>query len=62
MMAKQGVKGKICFVSSTLGYMGLPGYASYSPGKHALMGVFRCHFGVPSITSSTSRLSRILAL
>jgi len=39
MMAKQGVKGKICFVSSTLGYMGLLGYASYSPGKHALMGL-----------------------
>jgi 3-dehydrosphinganine reductase len=51
MMAKQGVKGKICFVSSTLGYMGLLGYASYSPGKHALMGVFTCDFGGSSTES-----------
>lgn len=62
MMAKQGVKGKICFVSSVLGYMGLLGYASYSPGKHALMGVFTCRLGVPLLKSSTSRLSRIFAL
>ncbi|EIW74911.1 oxidoreductase [Coniophora puteana RWD-64-598 SS2] len=38
-MAKQGVKGKIVLVSSTLGYMSFVGYASYSPAKHALRGL-----------------------
>jgi len=36
MMARQSRKGKITFVSSTLGYMTLIGYSSYCPGKHAL--------------------------
>ena len=30
---------KIVLVSSTLGYMSFVGYASYSPGKHALRGL-----------------------
>jgi len=38
-MARTRKKGKICFVSSTLGYMSLIGYASYSPAKHALRGL-----------------------
>jgi hypothetical protein len=39
MMAKQGVKGRIVFVGSTLGYMSFIGWAGYSPAKHALIGV-----------------------
>ncbi|EGO03057.1 hypothetical protein SERLA73DRAFT_131545 [Serpula lacrymans var. lacrymans S7.3] len=38
-MAREGKKGKIIFVSSTLGYMSLVGYTSYSPAKHALRGL-----------------------
>lgn len=38
-MVKTRKKGKICFVSSTLGYMSLIGYGSYSPAKHALRGL-----------------------
>ena len=38
-MIKKREKGKICFVSSTLGYMSFIGYASYSPAKHALRGL-----------------------
>uniref|UniRef100_A0A0W0FBR0 3-dehydrosphinganine reductase n=1 Tax=Moniliophthora roreri TaxID=221103 RepID=A0A0W0FBR0_MONRR len=36
MMVRQNRKGKIAFVSSTLGFMTFVGHASYSPGKHAL--------------------------
>ena len=39
-MAKQGVPGRIVFVGSTLGYMSFIGWAGYSPGKHALVGMF----------------------
>jgi len=38
-MIKTHKKGKICFVSSTLGFMSVVGYASYAPGKHALRGL-----------------------
>ena len=38
-MIKTRKKGKICFVSSTLGYMAMIGYASYAPAKHALRGL-----------------------
>ncbi|KAF9484789.1 oxidoreductase [Pholiota conissans] len=39
-MAKEHKKGaKIVLVSSTLGYMSFVGWASYSPGKHALRGL-----------------------
>ncbi|KAF8200228.1 oxidoreductase [Pholiota molesta] len=39
-MAKEKKKGaKIVLVSSTLGYMSFLGWASYSPGKHALRGL-----------------------
>jgi 3-dehydrosphinganine reductase len=38
-MIRTRKKGKICFVSSTLGYMALVGYASYAPAKHALRGL-----------------------
>jgi 3-dehydrosphinganine reductase len=31
-------KGKIVFVSSVLGYFGMIGYSTYSPGKHAIRG------------------------
>lgn len=40
MMAKQGIPGRIVFVGSTLGYMSFIGWAGYSPGKHALVGMF----------------------
>jgi 3-dehydrosphinganine reductase len=32
-------KGHIAFVSSTVGYMGIMGYASYAPSKFALVGL-----------------------
>ncbi|KAF7327307.1 3-ketodihydrosphingosine reductase TSC10 [Mycena kentingensis (nom. inval.)] len=38
-MVRDGVKGKILFVSSILGYMSFLGYASYTPPKHALRGL-----------------------
>lgn len=38
-MIRTRKKGKICFVSSTLGYMSMIGYASYAPAKHALRGL-----------------------
>lgn len=39
-MAKTHKAGaKIVLVSSTLGYMSFVGWASYSPGKHALRGL-----------------------
>jgi len=39
-MARENKKGgKIVLVSSTLGYMSFLGFASYSPGKHALRGL-----------------------
>jgi len=37
-MAREKRKGKIVFVSSTLGYMSFVGWSSYSPAKHALRG------------------------
>jgi 3-dehydrosphinganine reductase len=39
-MARDRSRGKIVFVSSLLGYMGIVGYSSYTPGKHALRGEF----------------------
>ncbi|KAJ7938221.1 oxidoreductase [Mycena leptocephala] len=38
-MVRDGSKGKIVLVSSTLGYMSFVGWASYSPAKHALRGL-----------------------
>ncbi|KAL1946736.1 hypothetical protein VTO73DRAFT_14840 [Trametes versicolor] len=38
-MVKQGVKGKVVFVSSVLGYFSIVGYSTYSPGKFALRGL-----------------------
>lgn len=38
-MIKEGVHGKIVFVSSLLGYMSIVGYSSYSPAKSALRGL-----------------------
>ncbi|KAI0323114.1 oxidoreductase [Amylostereum chailletii] len=38
-MAQSRSQGKIVFVSSILGYAGLIGYSTYSPGKHALRGL-----------------------
>ena len=37
-MARQGKKGKIILISSTLGYMSFVGYGNYAPAKHALRG------------------------
>ena len=34
--------GRICLVSSMLGFMGLFGYAAYSASKHAIAGYARC--------------------
>lgn len=39
MVRENKKKGKIVLVSSTLGYMSLIGYSSYSPAKHALRGL-----------------------
>lgn len=39
LMVSQNRTGHITFVSSTLGLMTIPGYASYVPGKHALRGL-----------------------
>ncbi|KDQ12773.1 hypothetical protein BOTBODRAFT_56572 [Botryobasidium botryosum FD-172 SS1] len=38
-MVRESAKGKIIFVSSTLGYMTFLGYASYAPAKHAMRGL-----------------------
>ncbi|PIL32209.1 hypothetical protein GSI_05454 [Ganoderma sinense ZZ0214-1] len=38
-MVKQGIKGKIIFVSSVLGFMGIVGYSNYTPGKFAIRGL-----------------------
>lgn len=38
-MVAQGVKGKIMFTSSVLGYFSIVGYSTYSPGKFALRGL-----------------------
>ncbi|KAI0061609.1 oxidoreductase [Artomyces pyxidatus] len=46
-MVAQRRKGHITFVSSMLGLMTVPGYASYAPAKHALRGLadtLRCEF------------------
>ncbi|WFD22093.1 hypothetical protein MEQU1_000755 [Malassezia equina] len=37
-MKQHGVHGKIVFVSSVLGFMGMVGYAQYSPMKYAIRG------------------------
>ncbi len=37
-MVRTCTKGKIVFVSSILGYFGMIGYSTYSPGKHAIRG------------------------
>ena len=36
---KNGTKGKIVFISSTLGLMGMVGYSPYSPTKFAIRGL-----------------------
>jgi len=38
-MVDTRTKGKIVFVSSILGYFGMIGYSTYSPGKHAIRGL-----------------------
>lgn len=38
-MLRTHTKGKIVFVSSVLGYFGMIGYSTYSPGKHAIRGL-----------------------
>lgn len=40
-MIANGIKGKIVFVSSVLGFMGLVGYSQYSPMKYAVRGMFK---------------------
>ncbi|SHO76569.1 Similar to S.cerevisiae protein TSC10 (3-ketosphinganine reductase) [Malassezia sympodialis ATCC 42132] len=41
-MKQHGVHGKIVFVSSVLGFMGMVGYAQYSPMKYAIRGLAEC--------------------
>jgi 3-dehydrosphinganine reductase len=36
---KEAGRGRIAFVSSVLGYMGIMGFASYAPGKFAVVGL-----------------------
>jgi len=38
-MIRTGTKGKIVFVASVLGYFGMIGYSTYTPGKHAIRGL-----------------------
>ncbi|KIP05772.1 hypothetical protein PHLGIDRAFT_24924 [Phlebiopsis gigantea 11061_1 CR5-6] len=38
-MVAEGVKGKIVFTSSVLGYFSIVGYSPYSPGKFAIRGL-----------------------
>jgi 3-dehydrosphinganine reductase len=38
-MVRTHSKGKIVLVSSLLGYFGMIGYSTYSPGKHAIRGL-----------------------
>jgi len=38
-MVHHGVKGKVVFVSSTLGFVGFIGYTEYAPSKCALRGI-----------------------
>ena len=37
-MVREGVRGKIVFVSSVLGYFSMVGWAPYAPGKFAIRG------------------------
>lgn len=41
-MVASGTKGRIIFVSSTVGLMGMVGYGQYSPTKFALRGLAEC--------------------
>ena len=41
-MIRDGIKGHLVIISSTLGLMGLTGYSSYAPTKHALKGLAEC--------------------
>ncbi|KIJ56884.1 hypothetical protein M422DRAFT_148865 [Sphaerobolus stellatus SS14] len=38
-MVRDGVQGRLAFVSSILGLMSFVGYSTYAPGKHALKGL-----------------------
>ncbi|RHZ81931.1 hypothetical protein Glove_116g36 [Diversispora epigaea] len=42
LMAQQGVKGKIIFVSSLAALVGIMGYSAYTPSKLALRGLTEC--------------------
>jgi 3-dehydrosphinganine reductase len=46
-MIRTNTKGKIVFVSSVLGYFGMIGYSTYSPGKHAIRGEAFCWSSIP---------------
>jgi 3-dehydrosphinganine reductase len=37
-MVADGIRGKLVFVSSTLGFLGFAGYTHYSPTKYAVRG------------------------
>lgn len=52
-MARQGVKGKIVFVSSVLAFFSIVGYSTYSPGKFAIRG------NAPVRTSSFAITERV---
>jgi 3-dehydrosphinganine reductase len=41
-MLQSGKRGRIVFVSSTVGLMGMVGYSQYSPTKFALRGLAEC--------------------
>lgn len=57
-MVRDGSKGKIVLVSSTLGYMSFVGWVSYSPAKHALRGagmvcfIFLCLLEGPGLADT----------
>ena len=45
-MVREGIKGKVVFCSSILGYFSMVGYSTYSPGKFAIRGGLRPYSAV----------------
>lgn len=61
-MARENKKGgKIVLVSSTLGYMSFVGWASYSPGKHALRGMGQLLFWIVDVLKKCAICTKGLA-
>lgn len=59
-MARQGVKGKIVFVSSVLAFFSIVGYSTYSPGKFAIRGDALVHTSPVVVAQLFIKVSRKL--